>query len=267
MSLLKAPAAAAPAGDPPPTTPAAAPPASNPPATTPPAEGERPAHIPEKFWDAEKKAPKVDDVFKAYSELDTWRGNAETKFKEKFEAERLAQRPEKADAYELPKIEDPRVVSDDLKASPLVGWWREQAHSMGLNQEQFQAGINQYMSTVLKDLPDPAAEKKLIGENADQRIGAVQSWAEQTWKDPAEFAAVQQIAETAAGFKVLEKIRASMSGGRPSLADGDPAPTTELTKEDIQKMMASKEYHDARHRDPKVVATVNKWFRDQGGRK
>jgi hypothetical protein len=139
---------------------------------------------------------------------------------------------------------------------------------MGLNQEQFQAGISQYMSSVISGLPDPAAEKKLIGENADARLAAIQTWAETKFTDPAKFAAVQQIAETAAGFKVLEELRAELEGKRPSIADADATGDNgELTKEDVQKLMATPAYYDQKNRDPKVVEKVNKWFREQGGRR
>lgn len=70
---------------------------------TPSTEGERPSHIPEKFWDAEKKAVRVDDLVKSYAELES-----------KHRAPKAE--PEKAEGLTIPKPEAPA----EGEATPFV---------------------------------------------------------------------------------------------------------------------------------------------------
>lgn len=230
-----------------PTVEAAAAPAAAP---SPASEGERPAWLPEKF-----KTP--EDLAKSYLELDQWRGKKE----EELALAVLKDRPEAQDKYELPTFDGDLVDQNALAEHPLVGWWREQAFKRGLSQTEFQDGISKYVEALTANIPNPDAEKQKLGENAGARIERVTAWANATFKEADEFAVVQQIGTTAAGIKVLERVmNATRSETGDPLENGNGLPPQQDDEATIRKLMDSKEYWNPTHRDPHVVARVQKFF-------
>lgn len=221
---------------------------------------ERPDYIPEKFWDAEKGAPNIENLAKSYAELEKGRHNVD-ELKAKWEEERLAARPEAPDDYQLPENEllDP----DQLAASPVVRLWREAAHEAGLGQKQFEGVLNRYAETEIARLKEQAkAELEALGDNGKQRADAVGLWAKQAFKDEAEYDAILQVGSTAAGVKALERLmQASKESGL--LPEGDGAVDEGDTLEDIRALMNTREYWDPKDRDPKVVARVEAFFAKQ----
>jgi hypothetical protein len=114
----------------------------------------RPDDVPEKFWDSEKGAVRTDLVLKSYGDLEKKLTGGKgldaltEEIKTGLEAERLKSRPEKPDGYKLqvPEGAVPEGVQFDFDDKhPLVGWWRERAHAMGLSQADFDAGVAQYI--------------------------------------------------------------------------------------------------------------------------
>jgi len=78
--------------------------------------------------------------------------------------------------------------------------------------------------------------------------------------------AVQRIATDAEGIQALERIMGALSEGGVDLGAGEGAVQDE-SYQDIQKLMQSKEYYDSSRRDPKVVARVENWFKNNAGKK
>jgi len=68
-----------------------------------PQQAPRPEHIPEKFWDAEKGAPRVEDLAKSYLELE-----------KKLATPKEAQEPEKKPEQQAPK-QDNKAVPESMK--------------------------------------------------------------------------------------------------------------------------------------------------------
>lgn len=249
MSLL-APkqAAAAPADTPPPSDPANQPSADESKRFAP-TPGQRPEHVPEKFW----KDGKLDDagLVKSYTELETRFMSKTEELKKEVQAELLKARPEAPDKYELkaPEGVDPAA----LAGHGLTDWWRKTAFEKGMSNDEFNQGIAKYVEAVLGERPDPVEETKKLGENAQVRLGAVSTWAQKTFTDPDEFKAVQQIATTAAGVRALERVMGRQSSEAPG--DAPPAAPT-ITEADLKKKQADPRYWDPARRDPAFIKEV-----------
>lgn len=223
----------------------------------------RPDFIPEKFWDTETNQVRVEGLAKSYAELEKTRGNVDG-LREQWESERLASRPETPDAYALPSNE--ALDMDALAASPIVSLWRKAAHEAALPQEAFERVINEYAQAEVESMTArQTVELQKLGENANDRTTAVRLWAEKTFKD-GELLAVQRIATDAEGVQALERIMGALSEGGVDLGAGETA-SQEDSYQDIQKLMQSKEYYDSSRRDPKVVARVENWFKNNAGKK
>lgn len=239
-------------------------PPSNPAPSDPPAAPVRPDFLPEKFWDAEKGEPRLEGLAKSYGELEKTRGKSLDELKADWDNERLSVRPESADKYELP---DSEVLDKEAMAnSPVVAVWREMAYAAGLDQEGFSKGLTDYAKVVMDQQEAAKAEEmKALGENAQARIDAVGAWANKNFKD-AEFAAIAQIATTAAGVSVLEKFIEMGSSSSPDTGDGAAAGNGELTREEIMKMMSTPEYMDPARQDPALRQKVNEWWAKNGAK-
>lgn len=140
---------------------------------TPSTEGERPAHVPEKFWDAEKKAVRVDDLMKSYAELETKQRAPKSE-------------PDKVDGLTIPKPEAPaegetnpfvaaletfearytetegKLTEDDVKA--LV--------EVGLPQKY----IDNYLAG-LEALQERQMQQVFAVTGGEEKLGAALQWA------------------------------------------------------------------------------------------
>ena len=231
----------------------------------PPQEGAptRPEYLPEKFWDADKGEPRWEDLAKSYGELERKIGKAKTP--EEYEAERLAGRPESADAYEPPEIPD-HFDKNEVMSHPMMGWFRQVAHQAGLSQEQFQESVNQYLGEIA-----PASvrardeEMKKLGDNATARIEHVSGWVG-TKFDEAEAAHLAQIATSAEGVMFIEKLM-SLVEGEPLEQVREARAETGDTEETIRQLMASPAYYSPADRDPAVMARVERYFQKIANKK
>lgn len=222
----------------------------------------RPDWLPEKFWDAEAKQPNIENLAKSYGELEKNRVNPD-KLKEQWEQERLASRPEAPDGYQLPK--DDRFDAEALSASPIVELWRAAAHEAGFGQEQFEKTLVAYADQEVQRIQQAAqAEMEALGDTAQDRIKAAEQWASANFKDD-EYDAVAQIASTAAGVRVLEKMMKSMKETSPE-GFNDSGNFDQDDETTINKLMDSKAYRDSGHPDfHKVKARVDAYYKRKYG--
>lgn len=229
-----------------------------------PAEPARPDWLPEKFWNAEAKAPNIENLAKSYAELEKGRGNVE-ELKAKWEEERLAARPEAPDAYTLPDHE--ALDAEAMAASPIVNLWRKAAHEAGLGQEQFQAVLTEYAEAeVARMEAERQAELAKLGENAAARTEAVALWAQKVLGQTPEFDALARMASDAAGVQALEKLMDLMKDIDTGAGD-DPVKEPEVTEADIRALMNTPAYYHPQKRDPAVVAKVEAFFKKTYGAK
>lgn len=223
---------------------------SAPPAPPPAAPGDRPGWLPEKF-----KSP--EDLARSYGELEKRLSGRDEELKAKWEAERLAGRPEKPDAYKLPEV--PGVADDQ----PLTSWWRGFAHEAGLSQEQFEKAISAYTEAMAASQPKPEAEIAKLGDNAAARLQALSLWAGKTF-DAEELEAVRRAATTAAGVRALEKLMGSAAPtDERAFEAAGPAEDDEAT---IRKLMDSKAYWSPNDRDPAVMKRVEDFYARQAAK-
>lgn len=148
---------------------------------------ERPAYIPEAFWDAEKGAVKGEDFAKHFADL--------TALKTKQD-ERNGTVPASADAYKLelaPEIKLPEGATIN-EADPLYVEARKLAHELQLPQGEF----NRLANLVVKSQIDEATSKaaalkefragqlKLLGERGRERVEGVEAALKARFNDDAK---------------------------------------------------------------------------------
>jgi hypothetical protein len=225
---------------------------------------DRPEIIPEKFWNADTGEINLEDMAKSYNHLEKFASGKKDEMRESLiaeltqEARELA--PEEPSGYELPKLVE-GVTEDMVEANPLTDWWRAQCHERGYSQEDFQDGINKYIDTMMGNQPNLDAEVERLGENANDRINAVNAWAS-SFFPPEEFDVIaSSLGTSAEGIAALERMQESMqsvSGRSEQVAQ----PERELGIDDVKAMMNDPRYHDPRHRETSYVERVNQaWNR------
>lgn len=222
---------------------------------------QRPDYVPEKFW----KDGKVDieNAFKSYGELETRFGTKTEELLKQLDADRRKGLPEAPEKYEVSLGDDAPFAKEDLEAHPAVDWWRKTAFEAGIPPEKFNEGVGQLVG-ILTQGPDLDAEAAKLGENARQRIGAVETWAKATFTDAEEFEAIQTLGTSAAGIKVLEKL---MGKASPSFGnDAAPAPES-VTPEKLKAMQGDPRYWNPSQRDMAFVKQVDDGFEKLYGAK
>ena len=222
----------------------------------------RPEWVPEKFYDAQRKAARVSDLAKAYAEVErkqfTRTDDLKRQVEREFEEGRMKARPEKPDGYQakLPEGFSKEGIQFNVdEANPMMKWWRSTAHELGLNQNQFEAGIAAYVDGIMHDTPDIDAEVKALGENGVQRVANLEKALNKMLGS--DWEVLKPFATSAKAFEALERlVDARMvagnqpQGGTPSQA-GDGR-----TREDLRKMMMDPRYRDPYRRDPAFVREV-----------
>jgi len=222
------------------------------------APAERPEHVPEKFW-VDGQAD-YESMAKSYTQLEGFVGGKEDELRDKIindlASEHDANIPE---SYELPALPD-GITEEMVTANPMTAWWNETAKANGMNQEEYESGINTYVEMMQLQEPDIQGEMDKLGENANDRIDAVNAFAQKSFP-PDEFEVIQySLGTTAEGIQALERIM-EMSSGSGVNSEQYAQPEKRLTLDDAKSMMADPRYHDPRHRDPAYVAKVDAAFR------
>ena len=206
-------------------------------------EYERPEYFPEKFWD-EKDGPDIEALVKSYNEL-------QKKFSQ--------------GGHKAPKDYDTGFLKEqeiDIENDPLVKGSLDWAKKYGLNQDAYEDLAKMFMETnadfVQRSQADIAEQKKLLGNKANERVSSVIKFGD-TLKNKGvfseqELAEFDEMAGTALGVKVIEKIR-SYYGEQPIPT---VAPTEELgmSKDEIKAMVADPKYG----KDPAFTIKVEKLF-------
>lgn len=174
----------------------------------------RPVGLPEKFWDATKKAPKTDDLVKAYTDLEKAHGALK---RGKGPAGEV---PETPDGYFGDKFEVPEgaknipVPADDpgLKASAKI------FHKYGIPKDvgvsivkDMLVEMNDHVAAPL----DQDAEMESLGKGGPALLDGIFVWAEGR-VNAGDFSdddanVIAGLSETAAGVRFLAKFR-EMSG-------------------------------------------------------
>lgn len=227
-------------------------------------EGERPAHVPEDMWDADKKALK-----EGVNPLDEW-GKAQ-KIANDLRAKMGKgehKPPATAEGYKLPELKDEsdKGVMEMLKSDePFMKEIKNTAHKYGMSQEQYAGFLADVGRVVFKAAQDKTgeatteltpeekaeireAEMAKIGPNAPKMMAAVEGWVKgliaEGYINPEEKEEIKAMASTATGLSVLNKLRARQ-GGESIVFDN--VHTVEGLKSDVEiyNMMGTKAYTDS----------------------
>lgn len=209
------------------------------------AEGKavRPDWLPEQFWDAEKAAPRNDQLAKSWRDMRAMVSRGEHK------------PPETADAYELPRVEglpDGLIGGDKDPLWPEV---RTAAHAAGVTQKQLAAIAAPFLAAVAAQAKaagvapsDPEAEAQAardagraelakLGPNGHAMVRNVGGWISglesRGVMTASEVRALKSVS-TAEGVRALGKL-AEMLGEKPIPVDAMQADDT--TQADAQRML------------------------------
>lgn len=194
----------------------------------------RPAHVPEKFWDAKTKTVKHDDLAKAYSTLEKSFGDLK---RSKGVGDDVPESPEEyfKDGLELDKEVDRLAIEgpDD----PGLKAWGKIAHKYGVGKETAINIAKEMFKEMNASAPAPVdleQERDALGANADELIDGVFIWLEQQ-ETGGKFGGddidvALSISHTAEGIRFLNKVR-SMSGEKP-IPLGLPAGNRGMSQED-----------------------------------
>jgi hypothetical protein len=239
---------------------------------------ERPAGIPDQFWDA-KTGVKIPDFVKAYTESQEFISRGRSA----YDGERLKNRPAAADKYEI-KL-DPQTLGDivlmdkvpeGFKAeagkryfqldaqSPLLNFWRQHCYDNGFGGEAFNKGVAEFvkfMGGQEPTLDEVAEERKAfygkLGENGQARVAFAWNNLKTLIGDKA--AGLDDLIETPGAFEALEALLER--AGSPKFAAGQNTQTTgsETAKAEIARIRgeAMKDpkhaYRDPAHPEHKII--------------
>ena len=219
----------------------------------------RPEYIPEKFWNQDTGEVNVESLSTSYNSLEKKLGQRTDELTKQIrtdiEQERNAKVPEK---YEIKMPEIPEDINMEVNEDqPLLQWWSETAKSMGLSQEQFNEGINQFVQNEIAGLPNIDQEKQLLGDNAKDRIESADLWAKKHLSENA-YSTIAKLSSTADGIKALEEI---MSLNKSSvMPQGQTAVEAKPSLGDLRSMMKDPRYWKDGDKDPAYIARVSKLF-------
>lgn len=205
----------------------------------------RPEFLPEDLWDAEKNAPKHEEIIKGYGELSKFKADADAK---------AASVPEKADDYKMPES----LVDDEVakiipagheitvdEKSPLLVGFREFAHKQKLSQEQFAEGVQLYLKQQVleeKAFADAReAELKKLGGTGKQRQDAVATFLKSIVGD-ADAQVLLSGVFSAKQFEAWERVQARFSNNGnvvPFTQQRDNQPPPEKTYEPGERIFTS----------------------------
>ena len=222
-------------------------------------ESAKPEYISNKFWDNDRGEVNVESLGTSYNSLEKKLGQRTDELTKQIrtdiEQERSAKVPEK---YEVNMPELPEDVSMEVNEDqPLLQWWGETARSMGLSQDQFNEGINQFVQNEINGLPNVEQETQLLGDNARDRIESADLWAKKHLSENA-YSTVAKLSSTAEGVKALEEIMAlnksAVMPQTPTAVDSKPSLA------DLRMMMKDPRYWKDGEKDPVYIDRVSKLF-------
>ena len=210
---------------------------------------ERPEWLAEKFNTPE-------DLASAYSSLESKLGQSEESIKDsiwqEYEEELNSSRPSSAGEYELPEAIDPELANDN----ELLQWWANEAWENGYSQEEFNTGINMYVNAINANQPYIEAEFQELGDNAQDRVNAVELWSNANFAEE-HMDAIRMLGSTAKGIEVIEILMDKLKG---SSVNGQAQPAGVISEADLNNMMKDPRYWNPKDRDQNYIQQVNEGF-------
>lgn len=140
-----------------------------------PTKAERPAYVPEKYWNTEKAEVRADDFTRDFNDLSAFKAEADV---------RKNSLPAAPDKYEikLPEgFKPPEGMEFQFNADdPALAQARALAHAKGWSQQDFSEALGIFASTKIGELQSintaKQAEMNKLGSTGPQRIDAIETW-------------------------------------------------------------------------------------------
>jgi len=223
---------------------------------------DRPAWLPEKF-----KTP--EDFANSYKELErkqfSRKDDLKKEVRSEIEAECLQAVPKSPGDYtfEPIKLQDGREIKLN-ENDPLVPWFQDRAHKMGLSQEQYSELVKDFIQQDMRRGPSWEQEVQKLGVDpdiADKRLQRIEGW--MRGNAPQEiYNAFASIPATADMVKLFEHVM-TLSGEPAIKIDGTETFKETASPEKLREMMADPKYW--RDRDPIHVKQVQALARKLAG--
>ena len=231
------------------------------------APAERPAHVPEKFWDAEGGMVRLEALLKSYLELERKLGTA-----------RPNPEPEAAPAGTPADGHAPSHTEPPPAPAAPQGYTIRSPHPLvepdpAIDAKLLEAGFSQAQAQLVYDLAAerllPVIEEalgeleaQLQAEKLQRQFGGVDTW-RHTARQIKSWAAANlppDIHETLAGsYEGVLALHQMMRASEPELLGAGAMPAAELTEEALAEMMRDPRYW--RQRDPEFIARVTTGFK------
>jgi len=221
---------------------------------------ERPDWLPQKFETPEQLANSYNELQKAFH---TRKEDFRNSILEEMQGEANKDVPTSPADYEINvKVPDGMEWQSD-ESDPMLGWFREKAHSYGLNQEEFDGLVNEFVAMDNTRGPDWNEESQALGEHAERRLERVDTWASSNLSEEAynKFANIRADAATVKLFEELMELN-----GQPKFNMTSETSFQEvLNLDDLKAMQNDPKYW--RDKDPAFVNKVQMAFEQYSRRK
>ena len=218
---------------------------------------ERPENVPEKFWNQETGEIRTDELLKSNEHLEKFVGGKKDELREQIIDELSNEAIEEApEEYVMPALPD-GVTETDVAENPMFDWWSNHCAENAYTQEMFEDGVNTYINRYLDAQVDVDQEMSKLGENANARVDAVDSFAS-TYFTPDQYEHLTStLGQTAEGIEILERV---MEMQKQNISQVQTEPMNRLTLDDVRTMMKDPRYFDPRERDETFVKRVDDAF-------
>jgi hypothetical protein len=252
------------------------------------AEGVKPTGLEDKFWNPESKAIRLPELMKSYAEaqsligrraadmnepdflklVDARLGTMTTEIQTKALKELRGEAPAAAKDYQIQlsneaMVQLPEAMRDtaQLDTDPLVGWFREYAHELGLGPQQFNKAMEGYLTTVAAaQAAGIASEQSKLGPTGQKRLETLANYltANLEKRQAMALMGVMSSAEAVAAVESLVKKLGDPSsirgfGGMNDMGSVGPGLSTEA---EVRHAQRDPRYWDPSRRDPAYVKAV-----------
>lgn len=227
---------------------------------------ERPEWISERIWN-EKFAGKgefnVEEAAKFYAEayenavkqLHTRKDTIRQSVEEEIKAEMAKNRPETAADYKV----DAEAIEKELgmkfdfdESNPIMAKAKAMAFEKGLSNAEFNELVKFHVEGLIDSMPDWDVEKEKLGENADERLNYINTWAAKVLS-PEAYKGFDSMPMTAERVIALEELM-ELTGSVKFTPENSGVPAgTGLTREQLLELQNSKEYLEG---NPAVIQKV-----------
>ena len=223
--------------------------------------GERPTHVPEKFWDPTTASVRTDALLRAYQDLERRMHRmieipaAECSAEQRSAFHRALGVPDSPEGYDI--VERHPMLSPDADVN-------QKLHQAGFTPAQAQLVYDLALERVIPTLEemsrDFASQRDL--ERLREHFGGDAKWSE-TARQVAAWGQANlppQIYEALAGSADgIIAMRAMMASGEPSMGKLPVAAPEELGEDDLKRMLQDPRYW--KQRDPAFIGKVSAGFR------